>query len=145
MYSRTIFKIIGLFLLTLALQSTLAANHGAIRIKALKQFATLKSKIHSEKQLYKKLNQLQRFTKDIEGLRAKSGRQSEVDEIFLDRLIEGLNLIPEAKDFKFENCPKYKANLIFQFDPQQEDEPKEPGTKDAFEILTILCARSSTK
>lgn len=145
MYSRTILKIIGLFLLTFTCQNTMAAPPSPIKISTVKQLNSLKSKLSSEKQLIKKLHQVNGFIKNIKELRSRHGRQSELEEVFLDRLIDGLKSLPEAKEFKLENCRNYKANMLFQFDPRQEDEPKEPGTKEAFEILTILCSKGSTK
>lgn len=101
--------------------------------------------INLKKDLKMKNNNKDRFVllnksiNKINTARKKTVRQSEVDENYMDLLMASLNHIPAEKSFKKSDCLSYKNALLFQLDPLSEATPSEPGVKEGFEVLEILC------
>lgn len=111
----------------------------SVRSIVNKEIVKLKTDLNNKKSNKERFLLLSSSVKKINSVRKKFTRQSEVDENYMDLLMAALNHIPTEKSFKKEDCHSYKNALLFQLEPLSEEKPSEPGVKEGFEVLEILC------
>lgn len=113
---------------------------------------SLKKKIISENTFKKKLSFLIKFKKDLAGA-IKANQDPSID-VYLNLLLQALDLIPHKNVFNKSNCQKFEKLIYSKVDPKPETivtntddadleevlvTPQTEAANDAIGVLALFC------
>ena len=132
--------------------SFLDIAHGATRTPevAVRSSRTLRQQVDSYAELLQKELATAKNNKDkfraldhslaqIRVLRENTAPQGAVDESHMDLMVSILESLPKERQFKKKECGVYENDLVTNYEPTLEDEPKEPAVKPAWDFLKSVC------
>ena len=133
MYSRILFVVGVVFLLQ-------ACTRPSGRQQIEENFKEMTSEIQKQS-LEDSWKTLDTFEAKVTEVRKSKPRQSEDDEIYLDRLMFGLKEIPRGTKMTEEQCVKLSAKMISDFDPTSTPDNRHPALSKALDVLDTLCEK----
>lgn len=110
----------------------------ASRDQVEKDFAEMKSEVATQS-LEQSWKTIDSFESKIKDFRASKPRQSEDDEIYMDRLMLGLKEIPRGSKLTDQQCANLEVKMIADFDPTSTPENRHPALVKVLEVVQSLC------